>query len=53
MKTPTARLAKIFGPLLLIAAFLASSACIIVAPNHHRHDRHWQASGSFGQEARP
>jgi hypothetical protein len=54
MKTPAPRLAKIFGPALLLAACLALSSCIIVAPRHHRHDRHWgEAPASFSHEVRP
>lgn len=50
MKTYTSRLAKFFGPVLLLAACLALSACIIVAPRHHRR---WEAPPSASQGVRP
>ncbi len=60
MKTLKSRLAKIFGPVLLLAMGLSLSSCIIVAPRHPRHDRHddrrdrrWETSSSFNQEVRP
>lgn len=56
MKTLNSRLAKIFGPALLLVACLVLSSCIIVAPRHPRHDRHdhrWEAPRSFSQEVRP
>jgi hypothetical protein len=60
MKTLSSRLVKISGPVLLLAACLATSSCIIVAPRHPRHDRHddrhdrgWATSRSFNQEVRP
>jgi hypothetical protein len=59
MKTPTTRrLAKISGPVLLLAACMALSSCIIVAPRHPRHDRgdrgdrRWEAPTSYSHEVR-
>jgi hypothetical protein len=47
----TRKLAKIYGPALLLAAALALSSCIIVPG--HRHDRHWEAPAPYGHEVRP
>ncbi|HTG31388.1 MAG TPA: hypothetical protein VLB76_00555 [Thermoanaerobaculia bacterium] len=63
MKTLKPRLTKIFGPVLLLAACLAMSSCIIAVPRHPRHGRHdrhdrherrWEAPRPFSsQEVRP
>ena len=49
MKTHILR--KICGPVLLLAATLALSSCIIVDRGHHR--RHWEVPASHSQEIRP
>jgi len=57
MKTLKPRLTKIFAPVLLLAACLAMSSCIIAVPRHPRHDRHgrhdrrWEAPRPFSSQA--
>jgi hypothetical protein len=54
MKNQTARrLAKGFGPAMLVAACLLLSSCII-APYHHHHDRdHWDHRDGYYETQAP
>ncbi len=48
----TRKLAKIYGPVLLLAACMALSSCIIV--DRGGHHRRWEApTAPYGQEVRP
>jgi hypothetical protein len=55
MKIANSRLAKVSGPVLLLAACLALSSCIIVDPHHHhrRYDRPMEGSAPYSQGVRP
>jgi hypothetical protein len=50
MQTQFPRLAKIFGPVLLLVACLALASCIIVAPRRHHR---WEAPPAASQSVRP
>lgn len=54
MKTTMNRIfAKACGAVLLLAACVTLSSCIVVAPRHHRHYRSWEAPAAYHHEVRP